>query len=77
MNVVAVESSVLASIAYDDDSGILQLEFHSGKIYQYFGVPAAVCEGLLRASSKGEYFNEFIGGHFPFALTGKAQTGGV
>ena len=77
MNVIAVESSTLAAIAYDDDRGILQLEFRSGKMYRYFGVPAAVCEGLLRASSKGKYFNEVIRGHFPFDLTAKVRTGGV
>ena len=77
MNITAVESSTLAALAYDDGREILQLEFRSGRKYQYFGVPATVCEGLLRASSKGRYFNEVIGGHFPFAPTARAQTGGL
>jgi hypothetical protein len=77
MNVIAVESSTLAAIAYDNGREMLQLEFRSGRKYQYFGVPAAVCECLLRASSKGKYFNEVIRGHFPFAPIAKAQTGGV
>jgi hypothetical protein len=55
----------------------LQLEFRSGAIYLYFGVPSAVFEGLLSASSKGKYFNQIIGGRFPYALSSKAQTGGV
>lgn len=77
MNVTTVESTTLAAIAYGDAGGILQLEFRSGAIYRYFGVPAAGCEGLLTAPSKGKYFNQVIRGHFPFALTSKAQTGGV
>ena len=77
MNGIAVESSTLAALAYDDGREILQLEFRSGRKYQYFGVPATVCEGLLRASSKGKYFNEVIRGRFPFAPTARAQTGGV
>jgi hypothetical protein len=77
MNVITVESSTLAALAYDDGREILQLEFRSGRKYQYFGVPATVCDGLLRASSKGKYFNEVIRGHFPFAATDRAQRGGV
>jgi hypothetical protein len=77
MNVTRVESATLATLAYDDACGILQLEFRSGAIYRYFGVPWAVCEGLLSASSKGRYFNRVIRGCFPCALLSKAQTGGV
>src|ERR1017187_6333518 len=55
MNVIAVESRTLAAVAYDDAREVLQLEFRSRAVYRYFGVPAPVCEGLLSASSKGEY----------------------
>jgi len=67
MNVVAVESSTLATIAYDRTRRLLQLEFHSRALYQYRGVPAAVHEGLLRAPSKGGYFNQAIRGRFPYS----------
>jgi hypothetical protein len=40
MNVTAVESSTLATIAYDTTRELLQLEFNSRALYQYFGVPA-------------------------------------
>ena len=55
MNAIAVESRTLAAVAYDDAREVLQLEFRSRAVYRYFGVPAPVCEGLLSASSKGEY----------------------
>ena len=67
MNVTIVESSTLATVAYDDNRSLLQLEFRSRVIYQYFGVPPAVHAGLLCASSKGSYFNRVIRGRFAYA----------
>ncbi|HEY1494302.1 MAG TPA: KTSC domain-containing protein [Candidatus Solibacter sp.] len=66
MRVTAVESTALATVGYEEDGGLLQLEFRSRAIYQYFGVPVAVHEGLLQASSKGRYFNQAIRGRFPY-----------
>ena len=66
MNVTAVESSTLATIAYDEIHELLQLEFRSRVLYQYFSVPAAVHVGLLGAPSKGSYFNQEIRGRFPY-----------
>ena len=72
MNVTAVESSTLATIGYDDARDLLQLEFRSRAIYHYFGVPAVVHADLLRAPSKGRYFNQVIRGRFPYGLASKA-----
>lgn len=75
MNVTAVESTTLAMVAYDEARELLRLEFRSRAIYQYFGVPAAVHAALLRAPSKGSYFNRVIRGRFPYALTSNVQAG--
>jgi KTSC domain len=75
MNVTAVESTTLAMVAYDDARELLQLEFRSLAIYQYFGVPAAVHTALLRASSKGSYFNRVIRGRFRYSLASNTQVG--
>jgi KTSC domain len=75
MNVTAVESTTLAMVTYDEARELLQLEFRSRAIYQYFGVPAAVHTALLRAPSKGSYFNRIIRGHFPYSLASNAQLG--
>lgn len=75
MNEVRVESTTLRALAYDDGRGILQLEFCTRAIYHYFGVPAAVYEGLLGAPSKGGYFNRAIRGRFPYVLCASAKTG--
>jgi hypothetical protein len=76
MNVTAVESTTLATVGYEDVRELLRLEFRSQAIYQYFGVPKSVHEGLLRAPSKGSYFNRVIRGRFPYCLASNIQTGG-
>lgn len=68
MNAIPVESTTLAKVAYDTVRQLLQIEFRDRTIYQYFGVPADVHEALLRASSKGTYFNRVIRPQFAYAL---------
>jgi hypothetical protein len=51
-----VESSNLASIGYDAENEILEVEFNHGGIYQYFDVPENVYEELMNADSHGRYF---------------------
>ena len=74
MNVTAVESTTLAIVAYDRTRELLQLEFNSRALYQYFGVPATVHEELLRAPSKGSYFNQTIRGKFPYRRISHGRT---
>ena len=66
MNTIAVESSTLRTIAYDESWALLRLEFQSRAVYDYFGVPAAVHEALLGAPSVGACFNEMVRGCFPY-----------
>lgn len=75
MNVIAVESTTLAALAYDHASQTLQLEFRNRTIYRYFGVPAEVHQALLLASSKGSYFNRVVRGNFPYYLVSDAPSG--
>jgi hypothetical protein len=72
MHVTAVESTTLVMVSYDDARGLLQLEFFSRAVYQYFSVPAAVHQSLLDASSKGRYFNQAIRERFPYRLISEA-----
>ena len=66
MRVTAVESTTLVTVSYDHARELLQLEFCSRAVYQYFSVPAAKHQSLLDASSKGRYFNQAIRDHFPY-----------
>ncbi len=61
----AVVSSLLSAMSYSLDS-TLELEFRSGAIYRYFGVPPAVFQGLLVAASKGAYFNRIVRNRFRY-----------
>jgi len=61
-----VESSNLKSVGYDPTTRTLEIQFLSGSVYQYSGVPAGVYEALLAAPSKGQYFHRAIRLTYPF-----------
>jgi hypothetical protein len=58
-----VESSVIGAVGY---TRVLEIEFESGRIYQYFDVPEEVFEGMLSSDSKGRYFNTHVRGKYDF-----------
>ncbi len=62
-----VTSSNISSIGYDADSQVLEIEFNSGAVYEYSGVPAGEHAGLMNADSKGTYFNANIKNRYPFS----------
>lgn len=74
MSVTAVDSTTLLTVSYDDARELLQLEFCSRVVYQYFNVPAAVHQSLLDALSKGRYFNQAIRGRFAYGLISSFDT---
>ena len=45
---------------------MLELDFHSGSIYQYSRVPQITYQGLMHAASKGSYFHKNIKTRHPF-----------
>lgn len=60
MNRQPVTSSDLRSVGYDAETHTLEIEFHSGDVYQYFNVPESEYSGLMRAASKGSHFHAHI-----------------
>jgi len=62
----SVESSNLASVGYDAENEILEVEFKHGGVYQYFDVPQNVYEELMNASSHGVYFSDNIRNDYEF-----------
>jgi hypothetical protein len=62
-----VPSSAIASIGYDQDSEILEVEFVSGKLYRYQDVPFDLYVDFLEADSKGQFFNDHIRDAFIFS----------
>lgn len=61
-----VDSSNISSIGFDEDSQTLEIEFHSGAVYQYFDVPFHIYEGIMNAASKGQYFAQNIKGYYRY-----------
>lgn len=74
MKTTILESTTLATVAYDAARALLQVEFVDRAVYQYFGVPAEVHDALLRAPSKGRFFNSAIRGRFTYALASDRQS---
>lgn len=80
MNVCAVVSTTLATVAYDEARELLRLEFRSHAIYEYLGVPAMVHQALVGAPSQGSFFNQAIRGRFAYRRVsdcGKQPDAGV
>ena len=59
-----VASSNIASVKYDAENIILEVEFHHGAIYRYFGVPNEEYEAIMNASSLDSYFYHNIRENF-------------
>ena len=65
LNRLPVQSSNLRSVGYDSSTKVLEIEFHSGGIYQYSNVSENVYSALISASSKGKYFASYIKDSYP------------
>lgn len=65
-----VISSELHSVGYDDVSNVLEVQFRTGGIYRYFGVPPDVHAALLTAESKGRFFNSVIKPRYQYLRIG-------
>ena len=66
---VASSSSVRA-IGYDSQTQTLEVEFLSGLVYQYYGVPDHMHDKMMEASSKGRFLNTYIRDSYPYSRVG-------
>lgn len=53
-------SSVVQSIDYELDHSRLTVTFTSGRVYEYYIVPATIASAFKNAFSKGTFFNKRI-----------------
>lgn len=60
-----MDSTAIASVGYDEATALMEIEFTSGEVYQYFAVPRAVYTGLVDAESAGRFFREHIRDVYP------------
>jgi len=63
---IPVASSNIASVGYDKEAHILEIEFHHGAIYQYVDVPEKVYEELMSSPSQGAYFKNELKDKFKY-----------
>jgi hypothetical protein len=72
---VDLQSTSLNAATYRDQSAVLELEFGSGAIYRYACVPEQVYRELLKAESKGRYFNQHIRNRFTYTKVDPTRHG--
>jgi hypothetical protein len=65
MHRIPVSSVDITHVGYQEDSEILEIQFSRGEVCQFFNVPAAVYDELMRSPAKEEYYHKKIGERFP------------
>ena len=63
----AVSSTNVAAIGFDAGTETLEVEFHNGGIYQYYGVPEHMFAELMQAPSAGRFFNMYIKNNYAYS----------
>jgi len=56
----SVKSVILSSVGYDESTKVLEIEFHSGLVYQYSGVPLKIYKDLMHSNEIGKYFSDKV-----------------
>jgi hypothetical protein len=72
---VLVKSSNLQRIVYNRHQQELRVEFKSGAIYRYDGVPRRIAKEMFTASSMGRYLHNRIKGKYPYAMLRAGRQG--
>ena len=57
---VAVNSTAVAEVAFDEKRGVMVVKFHNGRVYEYKNVPQSLYEQVIHAQSVGKFINEVI-----------------
>jgi KTSC domain-containing protein len=66
-----VESSTIAMVGYDEEEQVLEITFRDGRVYHFLEVPPERVLSLLRAESKGRFFNREIKPDFEYRAVGR------
>ena len=61
-----VQSRMILGVRYNKQTKELDVVFHTGGTYRYKRVPRAVYEGLLSASSHGQYMHQRVLGKYEY-----------
>lgn len=63
-----VVSSSLQRVVYSESAKALWVQFATGPVYRYDGVPAGLVQQLLSARSHGKFFAANVRTAFPYVL---------
>lgn len=77
MERIQFASTSVASAGYDPATSVLEIEFSSGRTYQFDGVPKGVFDWLVRTSSKGSYVSRMINDRYPYRDVTKVPSTGA
>jgi hypothetical protein len=66
MNRTIVGSPGIAQVGYEEGSETLEIEFVSGKIFQFYNVPLKLFDNLMKSSQKELYYESNILVRFPY-----------
>lgn len=62
------ESSSIAEVSYNPDTGLLEVRYRrTGHTYDYFDVPMDVYRALMEADSKGAFLSQVIKPNYDYA----------
>ena len=73
MHRVEVDSTPIRSIGYDPKTCVLEVEWRTGRVYQYFAVPEALHAWLMRVADKQGIMERMVKGHFDYAEVTKCE----
>ncbi|HEX8390836.1 MAG TPA: KTSC domain-containing protein [Longimicrobium sp.] len=60
MTRIPMDSSSIASVGYEPEKRLLEVEFVTGRLYEYAQVPEPIFRGLQEAESAGRFFSTHI-----------------
>ena len=66
LRIAKLKSSMIRGAGRSKDG--TTIEFSSGRKYRFKNVPEHIYQGLLRASSHGQYFNQHIRGKYDYEI---------
>jgi KTSC domain len=66
MHRTAIAANGIAQVGYEDGSEILEIEFTSGKVFQFFNVPPKMFHQLMDTQFKEFYYQNNIHDRFPY-----------
>ena len=61
-------STAIRRMRYDPTEKVLEVEFTTGAVYEYFGVPSRVYEEFEWAPSRGRFFAYHFRDKYPYRM---------